>query len=52
MKRHAYTLAGAVASTASGSNWQQKGRTPQLAWLTDDMLKPSTRSAGIAVRLK
>jgi hypothetical protein len=27
-------------------------REIQLAWLTEDMLKPSTRSGGIAVRLK
>jgi len=26
--------------------------TPQLAGLTDDMLKPSTRTGGIAARLK
>ena len=24
----------------------------QLAWLTEDMLKPSTRTGGIAARLK
>jgi len=24
----------------------------QLAWLTDDMLKPSTRTGGMAARLK
>ena len=24
----------------------------QLAWLTDDMLKPSTRSGGMAARVK
>ena len=28
------------------------GEPLQLAWLTEDMLKPSTRSGGIAVRLK
>lgn len=25
---------------------------PQLAWLTDDMLKPSTRTGGMAARVK
>jgi hypothetical protein len=30
----------------------QNARPAQLAWLTDDMLKASTRSGGIAARLK
>ena len=30
----------------------EKGGSPQLAWLTLDMLKSGTRSAGIAVRGK
>ena len=29
-----------------------EGQGSQLAWLTEDMLKPSTRSGGMAERLK
>jgi hypothetical protein len=36
----------------TGATGRRKTRMPQLAWLTDDMLNPSTRSDGIAARLK
>jgi hypothetical protein len=36
-----------AAPVGSGSN-----ATAQLAWLTEDMLNPSTRIVGIAARLK
>jgi hypothetical protein len=45
------------ASTVCLATKRSRPRTPglaaaQLAWLTDDMLKPSTRTGGIAARLK
>ena len=37
---------------AQAPNSGVPARGIQLAWLTEDMLKPSTRTGGIAARLK
>ncbi len=37
---------------AQAPNPASPARGIQLAWLTEDMLKPSTRTGGIAARLK
>jgi hypothetical protein len=39
-----------ASGSASGSSTPERGR--QLAWLTEDILKPSTRSGGMAERVK
>ena len=53
-----YSQAGALTTVepasgpARGPPGQRRAGTGQLAWLTDDMLNPSTRTGGMDTRLK
>jgi hypothetical protein len=46
------SLAAALWAKAEPAGQRAAQGAGQLAWLTEDMLKPSTRSGGMMTRLK
>ena len=43
---------GSITPETAQARWPARDPRRQLAWLTDDMLKPSTRAGGMATLVK